>query len=202
MAEQSGQCRTPPDVKWLLNERAALAGEVAKARASQHVLQAKRERIELRLAAVQRLMERSQCAQSRAQASMDAIDATLALAHARVEPSAAGVVQAWAGRYGKRGALGECIANLLQQSAPAPMTTSVLIDLVARQFDVAFALPKDRRSFRKSVSSALTSLLKRDLIEPLHDRTEGSHGQWRWKPALPSLGSLKQMANARETAWL
>jgi apolipoprotein N-acyltransferase len=39
------QTRTPPDVKWLLNERAALAGEVSKAEATQAGLWAKRERL-------------------------------------------------------------------------------------------------------------------------------------------------------------
>lgn len=183
--------RTPPDVKWLLNERAALAGEVSKAEATQAGLQAKQARLTQQLTKVQFLMERSQCAQSRAQASMAALDATLALAHSRVEPTAGGVVEAWAGKYGKRGGLGEFIAQSLREAAPAPLTTSVLMDLAARQFGLTFPLAAERRSFNKSVNSALTWLRRRGLAEPLHRREPGSHGVWRWKGPAPTLDALR-----------
>jgi hypothetical protein len=183
--------RTPPDVKWLLNERAALAGTVAKAADKQQALAAKRGRLEAQLEGVLQLLARSRTAQSRAQASIDAIDVTLGLAHPRVRPTCAGEVSAWAGKYGKRGGLGDFVEQALQSAAPAALTTTVLINLASMQFGVAFPLPKDRRAFRKSVSSALTSLLKRGLIEPLHSREEGSHGLWRWKVQAATLGGLR-----------
>lgn len=184
--------RTPPDVKWLLNERAALAGEVSKAEVTQAGLRAKQARLEHQLAKVQFLMERSQCAQTRAQASMDALDATMALAHSRLEPTAGGVIEAWAGKYGKRGGLGEFIAQSLREVAPAPLTTSVLMELAARHFGITFPLALDRRSFNKSVSSSLFWLRKRDLAEPMHSRELGSHGVWRWKAQMPTLNALLQ----------
>lgn len=194
--------RTPPDVKWLLNERAALAGEVSKAEVTQVGLLAKQARLTQQLAKVQFLLERSQCAQSRAQASIDALDVTMSLAHSRVEPTAGGVVDAWAGKYGKRGGLGEFIAQSLREAAPEPLTTTVLMNLAARQFDITFPLAKDRRSFNKSVNSSLTWLLKRGLAEALHDRQEGSHGIWRWKVQAPTLDELRlrqpQLAVARD----
>ena len=196
MPEPSERTRTPPDVKWLLNERAALAGEVAKAQGTQTGLRAKQVRLVQQLAKVQFLMERSQCAQSRAQASIDALDATLALAHSRVEPTAGGVVEAWAGRYGKRGGLGEFIAQALREAAPAPLTTTILMNLAARHFGIPFPLAKDRRSFNKSVNSSLTWLLKRGLAEPLHDRQEGSHGVWRWKAQTTPLDALRMRGQA------
>ena len=190
--------RTPPDVKWLLNERAALAGEVGKANSAQLGLLAKRARLMRQLEAVAVLLARSRAAQGRAQASMDALDVTIALAHSRVEPSAGGVVAAWAGKYGKRGGLGEFIAQTLREAAPAPLTTSILMDLAAREFQLTFALAKDRRSFNKSVNSSLSWLLKRGQAEPLHARKLGTHGSWRWKPPLPDLDSLR--ARAQEAA--
>jgi hypothetical protein len=36
--------------------------------------------------------------------------------------------------------------------------------------------------------------LKRDRIEPLHSREEGSHGLWRWKDRTPSLDVLRSRA--------
>ncbi len=72
--------RTPPDLKWLLNERAALAGQVSKAEVTQAGLQVKQARLEQHLAKAQGLLARSQCAKSRAQASIDALDVTIAFA--------------------------------------------------------------------------------------------------------------------------
>lgn len=192
--------RTPPDVKWLLNERAALAGEVAKAEVTQAGLRAKQARLEHQLAKVQFLMERSQCAQTRAQASMDALDTTMALAHSRLEPTAGGVVEAWAGKYGKRGGLGEFIAQSLREVAPAPLTTSVLMDLAARHFGITFPLALDRRSFNKSVNSSLYWLRKRGLAEPRHSRELGSHGIWRWKAQMPTLSELLERQQQHQHA--
>ena len=186
--------RTPPDVKWLLNERAALAGAVSKAVAKQQALCAKRERLEAQLEGVLRLLERSRTAQTRAQASLDGIDVTLGLAHPCVRPTYADEVSAWAGKYGQRGGLGEFIEEALHAAAPAPLTTTVLINLASMQFGLTFPLPKDRRAFGKSVSSALTSLLKRGRIEPLHSREGGSHGLWRWNVQATTLEGLRAQA--------
>jgi hypothetical protein len=185
-------------VKWLLNERAALAGEVSKAQATQQGLLAKQSRLQKQLAGVHVLLTRSLVAQGRAQASIDALDATLALAHSRVEPTAGGVVDAWAGKYGKRGGLGEFIAQALRDVAPAPLTTTVLMDMAARHFGLAFPLPADRRSFNKSVNSSLTWLRKRDQAEPLHSRALSSHGIWRWKAQTPTLEALQARAAAAQ----
>ncbi len=70
VAAPTPRMRTPPDIKWLLNERAALAGVVEKAEVTLAGLRAKQARLEHQMTKVQFLMERSQCAQSRAQASV------------------------------------------------------------------------------------------------------------------------------------
>lgn len=197
--EAAMQVRTPPDVKWLLNERAALAGEHDRAVAKQGALQDKVEKLERQLAKAIQQRDSAGVAASRARASMDALDTTMALVNSQVEPTYAGVVAAWAGKYGTRGALGKFVEDTLRQAAPAPITTTVLIDLASRQFGLAFTLPADRRSFRKSVSSALTALLTRDRIEPLHSREGGSHGLWRWKDAMPGLEALRSRARGLAT---
>lgn len=196
------QTRIPPDVKWLLNEPAALAGVVEKAAVKQAGLRVKQGRLEHHLAKVLLELERSRTAQSRAQASVDALDATMGLVCARLEPTSAGVVDAWAGKYGKRGALGELIREALRAAAPEPLTTTVLMNLAARQFGITFPLARDRRNFNKSVSSSLRGLHRRGLIEPLHDRGLGSHGLWRWKASMPSMDALRALVagHAQEVA--
>lgn len=171
-----------------------MAGQVEKARTKQQDLKARQKRLEKQLEKVLFEIERSRCAQARAQASVEALDATMGLVHSRVDPASAGIVDAWAGKYGKRGGLGEFIERVLHEAAPGHVTTTVLITLAVQNFDLVLASPRDRRNFRKSVGSALTSLLKRDLIEPLHDRLEGSHGVWRWKAASSSLDALRAYA--------
>lgn len=185
-----GPTRTPADIKWLLNERAALAGEVEKALAKQLVLAHKSDRLEKQLAGVRTAMERSQVAQARSQASLSALDATMGLVNPELNPSAGGTVWAWAGKYGVRGGLVDYIALVLEGAAPAPVTTTVLINLASRQFGVVLATPTERRSFRKSVCSALTSLYKRGCVIPVHDRQESSHGLWRWDTGLPSFADM------------
>lgn len=194
-AAPTPRTRTPPDTKWLLNERAALAGVVEKAELTLAGLRAKQGRLEHQLTKVQFSMERAQCAQSRAQASVQALDATMGLVCARLEPTSAGVVDAWAGKYGKRGSLGAFVEQALRAAAPEPLTTTVLMNLAAREFGISFPVAKDRRNFNKSVSSSLRGLHRRGLIEPLHDRGLGSHGLWRWKLA-PSLDELRARAAA------
>ena len=189
--------RTPPDLKWLLNERAALAGELKKATEKQALLMRRQVLLERRLCKVLQALERSQVAQARSQASLTALDTTMAVLSAQLNPSAGGTVQAWAGKYGSRGGLVVFIAELLQGAAPEPLTMSVLVVTAAAHFQVALMTPTERRNFRKSVSSALSSLLKRQLIEPLHSREEGSHGLWKWGQTLPRLSDIV----AQEAAW-
>lgn len=184
--------RTPPDLKWLLNERAALAGAHARAVARQLVLREQCERLEQELSRLQLKIEGAVVSANRTQASLDALDATMGLIDTRLEPTAAGVVNAWAGKYGKRGALGAFIEQALRQASPEPLTMTILINLAAKQFELTLPTPRDRRSLRKSVNSALRALLKRDRIEPLHSREFGSHGLWRWRSQVPSFEALER----------
>lgn len=186
----TSRSRTPPDIKWLLNERAALAGAYARAVARQLELREKCERLEQELSRLQRQIEGAVASANRTQASLDALDATMGLIDTRLEPTAAGEVNAWAGKYGKRGALGAFIEQALRQASPEPLTMTILLNLVAKQFELTLTTPSDRQSLRKSVTSALRALLKRGCIEPLHSRESGSHGLWRWKSQVPSFEAL------------
>lgn len=169
---------------------------MAKACDLQARLTQKRERLEKQLTAISLAMARSQLAQARSQASIEALDATMEIVNSQLNPGAGGTVTAWAGKYGARGGLGAFVEQVLAAAAPEPVTTTVLINLASMQFSVALTLPRDRRSFRKSVSSALTSLLKRGLIEPLHSRQEGSHGLWRWTEAGPTFSTMRAASEA------
>lgn len=194
LREPVRRTRTPPDLKWMLNERAALAGVVQKAATQQTALNAKQLRLEQQLQVVFNALARSRRVQEKAQMSICALDATMELMHSRAEPTSAGVVDAWAGKYGKRGALGDFIGQILKQAAPESVTTTVLINLAAAHFGLVFLVPADRRSFRQSVRSALGSLLKRSLAEPKHDKSASCHGVWAWSLEVNTLSALRQQA--------
>jgi len=104
--------RTPPDLKWLLNERAALAGEIEKASLRHATLVHTQARLEKQLAGVMTAIERARVDKKRSQASLDALDATMGLVNIQVNPCAAGTVMAWAGKYGMRGGLRDYIAQV------------------------------------------------------------------------------------------
>lgn len=82
----SVRTRTPPDLKWLLNERAAIAGKISRTYFHQSTLAP-------RLAALQRKMDGVtalilRCAQAREahQAILDALDTTIGLAYNQADP--------------------------------------------------------------------------------------------------------------------
>ena len=114
----------------------------------------------------------------------------MGLMHEGVDPCAGGIVRAWTGKYGVRGGLGNFVAQVLRGASPAPVTTTVLINLAAQHFLLVLSTPLERRNFRKSVRSALAGLLNRKLIEPLHSGECNSLGLWRWGSTLPSIAAM------------
>lgn len=84
--------RTPPDLKWLLVERATLAGDL---------LQMELRQVEL-IAEIAKTKSRVQ-----------ALDTTIQLCHSNARSDAAGAVRRHTPGYGRRGALEECIIDPL-----------------------------------------------------------------------------------------
>lgn len=202
MAESEPHIRkTPPDLKWLLNERASILGAVRTQEERRQRLEAKRQKLEHEHSIVQRDVMRVDVAMGRLQTNLLALDAAIGMAHSSANPECLGAVQAWAGRYGERGALTAFIKKALQACAPNMLTMTVLVDMAAGQFGQTFAVPAERRSFRKSVRSALHTLHKKGCIEPLHSGESAEHGQWRWKLPFSSLDELMEQAHAGDLKW-
>lgn len=193
--------KTPPDLKWLLNERASILGALQSQDERRQRLEAKRQKLEHQLSIVQRDVMRVDVAMGRLQTNLQALDTAIGMAHSSANPECLGAVQAWAGRYGERGALTVFVKEALQACAPDMLTMTVLVDMAASQFGQTFAVPAERRSFRKSVRSALHTLHKKGCIEPLHSGESAEHGQWRWKPPFSSLDELLEQAKAGGLTW-
>jgi hypothetical protein len=139
-------------------------------------------------------------------------DTTISLAHPAANPQAAGVVRAWAGRYGERGSLKSYLMERLQahscsQNHPeepaAGQSMTALIDAVIRDFELYIATPAERISLRMSVRTCLRNLRRDGLAEC--EMGVDHHGKpltfWRWKQET-TLHQLRALAADAEAAAL
>lgn len=173
--------RTPPVFKWLLNERAALAGEAKR-------LQAELERIQLELPSVL--------------AKLGALDATMAAIDPAVAPDAAGTVNAWAGKYGERGAVKACVLSHLRSAGISGIDVSTLALQVAAALGVDLPTKKDFSVFRRDTVHAVLKRAKADGLTEVLVAARGGHTPqvWRWRGpnATPSLAELQELRELRE----
>lgn len=189
--------RTPSDLKWLLNERAAAAGECERLRDDIAQLEARLNKLDAHRARLAQGLHRRQQRLSEASKLIAALDTSITLANPQCEPAAVGVVHAWAGRYGKRGALKAYVAERIQNAGPLGVSTTQLIDGAIAAFELRITLSPERKRFRKSVKSALTLLKADGLVTSTEYKTPNgsSIAYWSWK-SLPSLDSLQQLSAA------
>lgn len=194
--------KTPPLLKWLLVERATLAGDVARVSEQEanidRELRSVQERQALLALEAQRLqLFKSQLPELLAEkrARLSALDTAIGLASGDlVAPSAAGTVRAFSGRYGKRGDLKAFIIDELQKAAPAAVATSTIVLGAVAHFGLVFPTIGELKAFMKnSVTPQLTRLREQGLVEALHTKSRGtSEGSWRWKASYPTLAELAQ----------
>lgn len=175
--------RTPPVFKWLLNERAVLAGKAQR-------LEAELQRIQLELPSVL--------------AKLGALDATMAAIDPAVAPDAAGTVNAWAGKYGERGAVKACVLSHLRSAGISGIDVSTLALQVAAALAVDLPTKKDFSVFRRDTVHAVLKRAKADGLTEVLVAARGGHTPqvWRWRGpnAAPSLAELRELREALELA--
>ena len=173
--------RTPPVFKWLLNERAVLAGKAQR-------LEAELERIQLELPSVL--------------AKLGALDATMAAIDPLVAPNAAGTVNAWAGKYGERGSVKACVLSHLRSAGISGIDVSTLALQVAAALGVELPTKKDFSLFRRDTVHAVLKRAKADGLTEVLVAARGGHTPqvWRWRGAnaAPSLAELQEAQELRE----
>lgn len=174
--------RASPHLKWLLNERAALKGEL-------EALVAHEARVRSELAAVD---EKRRIRESR----LAAIERILAAADSNVAcPDA---VSAWKGRYGQRGALQAFLLQTLTEHAPHALDTLMLLELIVNRFGLELVTAAQRKRYcDNTLRPALRKLQSEGLVEALSTRRTGrSVGQWRRTPEACSLAALLSPTSA------
>lgn len=192
----SARTRTPPDLKWLINQRAAYLGALPRVEAKALPLHQELARLEAAIATVKAKLAKVQESAQSIQRDIDALDVVLEVMHGQVHKDAAGPVNAWAGRYGERGALKDFIASFLRAAAPHPVKTVAIVDAVVCRFNLVIETPKEREVLRHSVRRTLRRLRDEDgEVESLHARQLGApDGIWRWKVQQPTLEQLNALA--------
>jgi hypothetical protein len=199
----SGRVRTPPDLKWLLNERAAIAGRIEKATARCSHFTERLARLQKSVEVVNRKVQDALDSKSHLQQSLGALDATIGLAYSRVRPNAAGVINVWEGKRRKRGALATYIKQTLQSAAPEAVNTRFLIDNAIQKFELLVSTPADRTRVKWAIASVIRKLNANGLIELALPQTHAAPGAWRWKPPTSFAditAKAQRLAKAKEEA--
>jgi hypothetical protein len=197
--------KTPPLLKWLLVERATVAGGISRTRERQELLTKELESSRARLVSlsqeiahlqsrsavlVQSLAEQQHC--------LSAMDSTMALVDSSVAPNAAGIVRATGQRYGGRGALKAFIVSTLRDAAPATLQTRLLAWTSAVHFGLDFASQAEFEAFaNNSVRPQIFRLTEQGLVERVRNGQKSeNHCNWRWKNQLPTLAELAALVAA------
>ena len=169
---------TRSDVKWLVNQAAALAGELLR-------LEVEASRLAERRAVVEK--ERQACVRT-----LSIITGTAALT--AVLP----IVRVHR-PYGGRGKLRRFLHDLLRDSAPVSFDSNELAFRAIAHFDLAFVSPDEFYRFKNnSIGRGLRQLQREGYLEYASTRYAGPGGfsQWCWKPELPTLRELTAAARA------
>jgi len=169
--------RTASDVKWLINEVAALAGELAR---------------------LDREMARLATLRDAAQRAHEACTRTLAYVAKRQSLPELPVVRV-PRAYGGRGKLRALLKEVLKGDAPHSLTTAELAAKAIDHFGLQFSCPEELYDFRvNSIGRALRKMQAAGLVERVvtGERVRGALGTWRWKQSLPTLDAVKKSQNS------
>jgi len=191
--------RTPSAIKWLLVERAALAGAQQTAIAAIPRLKQQVEIARASLALAEHELSVAERALEISAHNLQALDSTLAQVNSCVDPRAGGIVKAWKGRYGERGALTEYLLELLSKSAPAPMALADIVDQVELHFGIHHAVPESRKKLRYSIRTCLRQLhAKTTTVQPYRPTQTHPAGHWVYRQTT-SISELQKLAATLES---
>ena len=166
---------TPPPLKWLAEKRGRILSQLLKA---QLILEEQNRRVaKLQLAAA----SASECV-NRLQLDLHALDRTVAVYDALLDPSAIAPINGWKGRYGERGALSDHIVGVIARNAPRWVGSDVIEAHVVAELHLTFETTSQHRRWRtNSFRGALKRLTYAGVLERQHSATvrQNCVGQWR-----------------------
>lgn len=120
-----------------------------------------------------------QAQQDKWQAGIAAIDDMLRESYPEAVPDSAGVVAAWAGKYGRRGELKAFIHSTVQAS-PHGVATGALVDAVISHFNLAVTTSEARSRVRHVISKRLHQSKELGLVRADRADKGGQQTVWFW----------------------
>lgn len=186
--------RTSSELRFLLTERAALAGSVARIAKDQLPLQAELASLEAQARQTRDRLAAMQSVQLNQEAELKALDRVLQYSYPGVDPASVGSVAAWAGKYGRRGELKAFIHAALQGAYPAGVPTQGLLEAIVTRFALA-ATKEDFIRLRHVVVSRLSQSMAEGLV---HSRpgVKLSSSVWFWNAGPSAAGLLDYAATS------
>lgn len=165
--------RTPPEIKWLLLERATLAGDIEQLARRRALLDVGMENLRSRV---------------------QALDTSIRLLDVRVNAAVAGKIRRHCQQYGERGALKAFIAQTVRETEHG-LSLRAIAALAAAHFRIEFQSKAElTRYLQNSIRPQLQQLREDDLVEN-QPRTGPDGMLWRSKRSdMPSFAELARLA--------
>jgi len=147
---------------------------------------------------------------TKTQAERDSCDQLISRINNQIQPDQIEPVNAWQGRYGKRGAFRQAILKAITLAYPNPISTTEIAQYLQATFNLFFAIPGQRRTWaHNSINPRLRELVNSKAIQRIHDPSAniGKAGLWLWIPpdqastdlhalaanaGLPTVGAIDQ----------
>lgn len=136
---------TPTELRFLLTERAAVAGSLARIPKDCLLLQAELSKHEARAAQVRYRLAAMHSGELKQQTELEALDLVLKHFYPSVDPESVGAVSGWAGKYGRRGELKAFIRATVEAAYPAGVPTQKLLEAIVTRFTLGSTKEEFRR---------------------------------------------------------
>lgn len=189
--------KTPSALKWLAETRARVSGQLQSAQATCELVRQQVASAEEKLASLRALESICDEQVTKRAKALEALDGSVVIFDKSIQPKSIGTIKAWAGRYGKRGALREYLHEVIKSRAPEFVSTSELGVRAVMEFSLVFAHYQQRRTwFRNSLRNALVALEQNGHIERSLDACEiiGGGTEVRgWRCKQESLQTLAEL---------
>ena len=197
--------KVPTILKQLAERKARLAGELNTCNLMAEPLAIEITYLKARLNTTEVLLQASVTKKERLLKELAEIDKNIVDVWPSVNPNAIDPIQAWKGKYGKRGALKNFVYETLKSRSPAFVPTNEISVLAIIEFSLVFENASIRKHWYKdSLRGALVALFKGGIIEKgtlQISSVSGTVGSWRLKQeSQPTLAALSAQADAIEVA--
>jgi hypothetical protein len=183
---------TSSELRFLLTERAALAGSVTRISRDCLPLEAEVFNFEAQARKARERLEATHLRLGALQAELEALDLVLRHSFPGVDPASVSAVSAWAGKYGRRGELKAFIHATIKAAHPAGVPTQALLEAILTRFTLS-STKEDFIRLRHGVVKLLSRSKAAGLVQSQPGKKLSS-SVWFWCQSSPGLAQLLEAA--------